>query len=85
MKQTRAEWESRRFSNEPYPPWRIATWPERGCKVLIWLLAGAFFVGGIVAFFVVFGMMMEGASQRSEDHDRCMKHATNGYEIERCR
>jgi hypothetical protein len=83
--ETRADWDKHHFSNEAFPPWRIATWPERGCKVLVWVLGGVFFVSAIVAFFVVLGMMGDNYAQRSEEHDRCMKQATNGYEIERCR
>lgn len=84
-KMTRAEWEAHRFSNEPFPPWSIATWEERGWKVAIWIISAVIATGGFIGIVTVFGLMMEVAGQQSEDHDRCLKRATNGYEIERCR
>jgi hypothetical protein len=54
-------------------------------KLLNWLVGPILVVGGFLAIMTVIGMMMDTAAERSEDHDRCMKHATNGYEIEKCR
>jgi hypothetical protein len=67
------------------PPLYLATWREVP-GILAWKLAGAVVVVvGLIAGLAVFGMMMDGAAYRSEEHSRCMKHATNGYEIEQCR
>ena len=33
----------------------------------------------------VFGLMIERAGERQEEHNRCLKNATNGYEIKQCR
>lgn len=66
------------------PPLYLATWREVPF-ILLWKLFGVVVViAMLVAALTVFGMMMDGAAQRSEEHDRCLKHATNGYEIERC-
>lgn len=81
----RSDWEAQRHSNEILPPWKVATLGERLVKLVCWF-ASPFIVGAMfIGLMTVFGMMIEGVAQRSEDHDRCMKHATNGYEIERCR
>jgi hypothetical protein len=89
---TRAEYDAWKNSYPPDqqwqfwpPPLRLATWREVPL-ILLWKLAGAVFViVGVIAVLAVVGMMMEGATQRHEEHDHCMKHAENGYEIERCR
>lgn len=65
--------------------WREKTWGER-VQTAVAFTASC--VTGLVMGFgvlLVLGQMIEVAGQRSEDHNRCMKHATNGYEIERCR
>ena len=49
-------------------------------------VVGSIIVGaGVIAIMTLVGMMMETAANRNEDHDRCLKHATTGYEIEKCR
>jgi hypothetical protein len=92
---TREEWQSEKDTEQlrtgawgfdPGMPWDIANWRERIGIVLFhaigWCVVfPAMFIGALL----LLGMMMDGANQRSEDHDRCMKHATNGYEIEKCR
>lgn len=40
---------------------------------------------GLIAFMVVFGAFIEMAAERAEQRDRCLRQATNGYDIERCR
>ena len=85
-RETREEWEAHRFSNEPFPPWRLATWSERGWLILLNLISwGVLFPAMLVGLFMLLGMMLDTSAQRHEEHDRCMKHATNGYEIEQCR
>jgi len=79
----RADWEK----HKNYPPnWSWATWRERAVIVLLNIIAwGVVFPAMFIGAIWMFGMMIDGVAQRSEEHDRCMKHATNGYEIERCR
>lgn len=81
---TRAEWEAQRYSNEPYPPWSLATWGERGMKVLIHIACAVFGTAILFVIFLVLGEMMDVAAERSVHHDRCLKQATNGYEIQHC-
>lgn len=57
---------------------RLWTWPQVIAAIL--LLPPAFFV----AIWIV-GSVIDGAARHSEDHDRCLKAATNGYEIKQCR
>ncbi len=33
----------------------------------------------------VIGSAVDGIAEHSEQHDRCLKAATNGYDIKRCR
>ena len=54
------------------------TWPE---IILTAILLPPAFIG----VMVLLGTILDTAAQHSEQHDRCMKRATNGYEIERCR
>jgi hypothetical protein len=82
---TREQWKAQQHSNEPFPPWRLATWGERSQMVLVWVILLPVGIGMFVGIIAIIGISMENASQRNADHDRCMKHATNGYEIERCR
>jgi hypothetical protein len=49
------------------------------------IIAPIMFVGGLLVVFTVIGMMMEMAAENSEDYERCLNHATNGYEIEKCK
>lgn len=46
---------------------------------------GVVFPAMVFGTLWIFGLMIDSAAQRSEEYDRCMKHATNGYEIESCR
>lgn len=67
-------------------PWRLLTWQERIRRVIVMTIAYGvvcplLFGGALIAL----GMMLEGASERSTAHDRCLKEATNGYEIKQCR
>ncbi len=38
-----------------------------------------------VCAIILLGFMMETVAENSAQHDRCLKQATNGYEIQRCR
>lgn len=66
-------------------PWRFATWHERFVKLFLWMGGAIFVAVGFIAMMALFATIVDNAAQRNVDHDRCMKHATNGYEIERCR
>jgi hypothetical protein len=46
---------------------------------MVFLGLGAFVVLGFI------GLALEFEARYHDEHDRCMRHATNGYEIERCR
>lgn len=39
---------------------------------------------GFLALMWMFGTMMDGIADYSQQHDACLKHATNGYEIRGC-
>lgn len=38
-----------------------------------------------LAALMVVGLMIDGVAETRTEHDRCLKHATNGYEIRQCR
>jgi hypothetical protein len=65
--------------------WSEKTWGERAQTAIAFTAACV--VGLIMVFGVLMtlGQMIEVASWRSEQHDRCLKSATNGYEIKQCR
>ena len=91
MPYTRQEWEAVKASFPPqyryqfWPmPWGIATWKERGLLVLTY---AGMLIAGLIGFLAVMWLlasMVDVASQRNVDHDRCLKHATDGYEIRKC-
>jgi hypothetical protein len=41
-------------------------------------------LAGLLVVISVLGQMMDVGAQRSEDHDRCLKQATNRLEINHC-
>lgn len=65
--------------------WSEKTWGERGQTVLCWIIACAICLGMCIGGLLVLGSMMDGADRYNSEHRRCLKHATNGLEIERCR
>lgn len=50
-----------------------------------WAVAIAFGIACAIGVLYVFASAVDGIGERRMEHDRCMKHATNGYEIEQCR
>lgn len=65
--------------------WREKTWSERGQTVLANALAGIIGAGMFVGALLVVGECLDGVARYKSEHDRCLMHATNGLEIERCR
>lgn len=62
------------------------TWGERAKAAVSFIAALVICLAAAFAFIVfVLGPMIDVAAQRSEDHDCCLKNATNGYEIKECR
>lgn len=58
---------------------------ERGEKILHIVLCIILLPPMLLGALMVFGMMIENIGQHNEQHDRCLKNATNGYEIKQCR
>ena len=95
MTQTRAEWQAEKndeqlrtgaWGFDPAMPWRIANWRERlGIMLFYGIGWGIVLPAIIIGSLMLLGMMIDSADERSTQHDRCMKHATNGYDIEKCR
>lgn len=66
-------------------PWREKTWGERGKTVIANLLAA---IVGLVMLFSalwVLGRAIDVQTERSMERRHCLKNATNGLEIEKCR
>jgi capsular polysaccharide biosynthesis protein len=64
--------------------WGEKTWGERAQTVLCMAIA---FVVGLAMFLgvvLLLGQIMDVQTQRLADHERCLKKATNGYEIREC-
>ncbi len=65
--------------------WSEKTWNERLQTMLAWVLALVLclviFVGGLI----ILGRSIDGIDRYNAEHRRCLKNATNGYEIEQCR
>ncbi|MBA2690057.1 MAG: hypothetical protein H0U63_04575 [Burkholderiales bacterium] len=66
--------------------WGEMTWWERVQMALSFVLAlvitGAAFIGFIL---FVLGPALDGISRHKSEHERCLKNATNGWEIKQCR
>jgi hypothetical protein len=62
------------------------SWFERIQLIFMWIIMwGVVLPVMFIGVIYLLGSMGESYSQYREDYDRCMKHATNGYEIERCK
>jgi hypothetical protein len=62
--------------------------PDIKTVVEAWIIGAAATIVGLLmtgAVLLVLGEMIDGANERSADHERCLKHATNGYESKECR
>jgi hypothetical protein len=85
---------------EPFPPddwlaedmdrdltfltWREKTWRERGQTAIAW--TGAVIVGMVIAGAILWGIFesLNGLGRHQSEYNRCLQHATNGYEIKQC-
>lgn len=62
-----------------------ANWRER------YMMAHCFCAASVIGLWmfgfglVVLGGAADGIGRYNAEHDRCLKHATNGYEIKQCR
>lgn len=67
-------------------PWRGASWSQRLRLCALWLLLwGVAFPALLIGGLWLLGAVMDGVSRHKTEHDRCLKRATNGYEIKQCR
>lgn len=60
----------------------MKTWETVVTNVVAW---GIFFPAGLFALVWFLGGSVETLAEHSEQHDRCLKQAINGYEIRKCR
>lgn len=66
--------------------WATASWSQRLKLGALWAIAwGVVLPLMVVAGICFIGLLIDGFAERSETHDRCLKQATNGYEIRQCR
>jgi hypothetical protein len=64
--------------------WREKTWNERGQTVFANALVYIIGAGMFVCAILVIGECLDGVSRDNSEHDQCLKHATNGYDIKQC-
>lgn len=57
---------------------KAPTWKE-------WIIMAIFVPPLFVGAMALVASVIDGAAQHSERHDRCLKQATNGYDIQKCR
>lgn len=84
MTVNRQQWEAQRHWNEPFPPWRLATWRERTMMAGFAGLMIAFGAALLFAVLMVVALVVDDMAQRRQDRDLCLKGATNGYDIRKC-
>ena len=64
--------------------WREKTWGERAQTCVAFVIALVITMGLCVGGLIVIGGALDGLVQMKTQHDTCLKHATNGYEIREC-
>jgi hypothetical protein len=66
--------------------WSNANWKERIFLGALYAFGwGVVFPAMLIGALWLLGSMVEGIGRHNTEHDRCLKHATNGYEIKQCR
>ncbi len=93
--QTRTEWHVEKDAEhlrngawgfDPGMPWHVANWRERAGIVLFHVIMwGGVFPAMLISGLLLIGALGEGVSHHNAEHDRCLKHAINGYEIKQGR
>lgn len=70
---------------DPGMPWHVANWRERlGIAVFYSLMWGGVFPAMIIGALLLLGRFDDANVAYHIQHDRCLKQATNGYEIQKC-
>ena len=54
-------------------------------NVISYAIEVAVTIVGLIALITIVGMIIEARTTYVDDHERCLKQATNGNEIEQCR
>jgi phosphate/sulfate permease len=64
--------------------WSEKTWRERGQTALSWIVATI--VGAAISGAILWGIFesLDGLGRNQSEYNRCLQHATNGYEIKQC-
>ena len=73
--------------NDPgeMPRWSDVGWKGRIGLVLFYIVGwGICFPAMLIAAIMVLGMMAEGVTKYKTEHERCLKQARTGYEIQQC-
>ena len=58
---------------------------ELALDFFVFLAKAAVTIAGLAAIIAVVGIAMDSRTDYVTERDSCLKQATNGYEIERCR
>ena len=92
---TRAEWQAEKAARDlemgtwgfdPLMPWHVANWHERLGIMFFYAVGwGVVFPAMLIGGLWLLGSIGVGVGRYNEEHDRCLKNATNGYEIRECR
>lgn len=83
---TREEWDAQKGSAPDFVPWALATWRERLSLCAFYaVMYGVVTPALLLGIMWVVGSTIDGFALRNTEHDRCLKQATNGYEIKQCR
>ena len=65
--------------------WREKTWGERVQTSIAFLIACVIALGMFGGGLMMLGGALDGITHINTQHDSCLKRATNGYEIKKCR
>lgn len=64
--------------------WSEMTWPERLQAAISFSVACIVGLAMFLGALLVVGETLDGITRYNSAHDRCLKKATNGYEIKQC-
>jgi hypothetical protein len=61
------------------------TEPSIGQKILAAIILVPLALGGAIGLMSLIGAIVDGIGEHNQQREQCLKQATTGWEIERCR
>ena len=65
-------------------PWRLATPGEKAVNIALWVGQGIIIAAALIAIIVLDGLLIDNYGRMVEQHDVCLRLASNGHEMVEC-